>query len=611
MPPDLAVSDDLKQPIPTVIDRSSGLGSALTESIAKEVPGAMASDAADRNLLRDQAGQTIGDIGKTQEQRHNLTAPLPPPPTMAPQVPQPRSMSEQWGGAAMVLAMLGSAFTRRPLINALNAGAEVVKAGREGDLEKYKLNLDNWKQQTEYGYKLYEYQRDAYKDALASIETDQKDSLAKLRVLSAALKDDKMSQLAQAGNIAGILSLEQGRQTTMQHTQQLTQKAQTEAQVTGDLMEAGRNLRTAQQSGDPAAVAEAQQRYDTALQAARDHHAGHAGTTGNEPHFGSMDDQMARWRGEFRAANGRDPTADEIKDRASELKKAETAKGEFGASKEIAILDKDGNAVDRRAARESTTGPGWVDSATGKPIEVPPGGRIDVGSSAASAMGTRDLVYTQRVLNAARTAVSDLVNVSKMGAGATSGVLRGVGSGAAGGMLDATKRTLGNVISKEQTQLYNAANAGVQRAFAQIESAGLAPGYHFSEQFNALTLLEGDTHLTKIYKLAAGRQIVENGMEVILANPRMAPEQKKLAQSYVAQVQKAIPWTTDDVITLSHSSSTTTLRQLGVKDTGGKEAAAAVPKDLPDPKGVAEGSIAKDKDGKPVAVIRNGQWAAP
>lgn len=52
--------------------------------------------------------------------------------------------------------------------------------------------------------------------------------------------------------------------------------------------------------------------------------------------------------------------------------------------------------------------------------------------------------------------------------------------------------------------------------------------------------------------------------------------------------------------------------------SGGKEpatakpaAAGALPDDLPDPSGVAEGSIAKDEQGNPVAVLRGGKWASP
>ena len=40
-------------------------------------------------------------------------------------------------------------------------------------------------------------------------------------------------------------------------------------------------------------------------------------------------------------------------------------------------------------------------------------------------------------------------------------------------------------------------------------------------------------------------------------------------------------------------------------------AASSLPKDLPSPQGVAEGTVAKDASGKAVAVIKGGVWAAP
>lgn len=245
-------------------------------------------------------------------------------------------------------------------------------------------------------------------------------------------------------------------------------------------------------------------------------------------------------------------------------------KRELSPSKEIAVVDKDGNVVERVAAREGVDKPGWFRGDTGDPIKVPEGGHIDVGQTAAPIMGSRESVYQQRVLNAARTATTNLEAFTKMPATVTSGFL-GMGTQRVG-LLDAPRAMLAQGLSGKDVQIYNTAMAGMNRALAQIETAGLAPGAHFAEQFDTLTLKPTDKLETKLYKLADARQIIENGMNIFLANPRVAPEQKKAAEGMIGEVQKAVPWTIFDVLNLQNSTDPkATLKSVGVSRVGGKE----------------------------------------
>ncbi len=293
-------------------------------------------------------------------------------------------------------------------------------------------------------------------------------------------------------------------------------------------------------------------------------------------------------------------TADEKKEplptptRAVPAGKADT----LHPSKEIAIVDKDGSVVERFAARESAGGPGWVRSDDGKPVVVPSGGKIDVGQASGAVIGSRENVYIGRILEGGITATTDLENISRMPVGVSSGMFGGRRQGP--GLLDATREVLANKLTSQDVQIYNSANVGIQRALAIIESSGLAPSGAFTEQFQGLTLKEGDTQLARLYKMANARQIVENGMEVIKANPRVAPEQKKLADKFVQRVEQAIPWTTKDVIALQTSDQPdATLHNLGVGKTGKGETsqpATALPSE----------AVSKLKEGQ-VTTFGNGQ----
>lgn len=259
----------------------------------------------------------------------------------------------------------------------------------------------------------------------------------------------------------------------------------------------------------------------------------------------------------------------------------EGAGRELSPSKEIAVLDKDGNVVGRLAARESTTQAGnWLRSDNGQPVEIPPGGRIDVGQAANAVMlGGREGALLQRQLGAGIQAVKALRDVVALPSGSSAGIF--AGRGQEKGLLNASKETLTNNLTSQEVQAYNALMPGMSRSLAFIDSQGLAPGQKFTESFNAEMLKEGDTVQTKMLKLARQREIVEAGMETLLTNPRLAPEQKKAAKQVMDDMEKAVPWTPSDVIRLMNAKPGQTLKDMGeteLKGQGGASNAPAPPK---------------------------------
>lgn len=273
---DLSVSSDPKQPI-TALSKS-GLGSAISSTIEKELPGALQQSKDLSAAQQAAAGETVRQLDTDREKRGTLQAPLPPAPKPPPEYPQ-RSPSDAWGSIAMVAAGLLAGRTRRALTNSLNAAAGVMQAYQKGDTEQYKRDFERWKAESEYGGKMYEYQRDAYKDAIATIDSDQQGAIAKLKVVSAALGDDPMHRLAQAGNVAGVLSLEQQRTVAMDHTSQQSEKLKREGEAVGELMAARKAVNELPQNADPTIRAAAQARLQSAGQAIKDLHAG-TGTAG-------------------------------------------------------------------------------------------------------------------------------------------------------------------------------------------------------------------------------------------------------------------------------------------------------------------------------------------
>lgn len=170
------------------------------------------------------------------------------------------------------------------------------------------------------------------------------------------------------------------------------------------------------------------------------------------------------------------------------------------------------------------------------------------GKSELNLTGGRESVYVQRMMMGANQASKDLSNVVQLPLTASTGFFGGRKQGA--GLLDAAKEVLANKATQQEAQAYNAMATGFQRSLAQIESAGLMPSGSLTHQMDAVLFKEGDTNLTKLHKLAQTRQIVEAGMEVINANPRVSPGEKEKVQEILKSIRASVPFTHSDLIKL-------------------------------------------------------------
>ena len=207
---------------------------------------------------------------------------------------------------------------------------------------------------------------------------------------------------------------------------------------------------------------------------------------------------------------------------------------------------------------------GFQWNATGDALEPIKGGPKD---PTINLTGGRESVYVQRMMMGANQAAKDLSNVVQLPLTASTGLFGGRRQGA--GLLDAGKEVLANKATGQEAQAYNAMATGFQRSLAQIESAGLMPSGSLTHQMDAVLFKEGDTNLTKMHKLAQTRQIVEAGMEVIQANPRVSPSEKEKIKSVLDSIRKSVPFTHSDLISLQALQETNPAATL--KDVIGKK----------------------------------------
>ena len=171
-----------------------------------------------------------------------------------------------------------------------------------------------------------------------------------------------------------------------------------------------------------------------------------------------------------------------------------------------------------------------------------------VSTGGTGAMGSRESVFIQRVLTAGNQASKGLLNVSKLPISSDTGLFGGRHQG--GSLFAAGKEVLSNEMTSQDAQRYNVLSAGFQRSLAAIEAAGLAPSGSLSHQMDAVIFKAGDSNLTKLYKMAETRQIVEAGFETILNNPRVSAGEKDHAQAILNNIKEAVPFTNENLIDL-------------------------------------------------------------
>lgn len=166
-------------------------------------------------------------------------------------------------------------------------------------------------------------------------------------------------------------------------------------------------------------------------------------------------------------------------------------------------------------------------------------------------MGARESAFFNRVYGSAVAMERDLSNLMQMPLGTSIGVL-GVGPAAQPGTpsAGALAGALKYQISEPETQAYNAALGGMNRALSFIEGQGLVGSNTISESYDTLLLRPGESLEMAMFKMAQMKQTVEAGLEPHIANPRVPMEQKKAIRELMDRLDASIPFEVEDVIAL-------------------------------------------------------------
>lgn len=214
-----------------------------------------------------------------------------------------------------------------------------------------------------------------------------------------------------------------------------------------------------------------------------------------------------------------------------------------------------------------------IDPSTGRPkLIAQAGGPADI--NAPKPMGAVALRSINRMLDSAQQSTADIQNISAMPAGnvgtGLSGMAQntlgalGYGSGPQKGLIDSVKADLTNRAAPETQRAYTTLASGLSRSMASLEAAGMVPNGQFTDSFNKLQNVDGDTNQDALLKLAQMRQITENALNsMVIGNVSVPADRQKVASTILDNIEKAVPFTVQDVNRLHNDQSgTMTLAQI-------------------------------------------------
>lgn len=118
-----------------------------------------------------------------------------------------------FGSPAFIATMLASAFTKTPMINALNAGGAALGAIKEKDDQSYDRAYEAFKTNADLAIKRHTIQRQAYDDAIKLLNTDRDSGLAELQMLTSKFGDEKSKALLQGGYIKELVDYQTSMNT--------------------------------------------------------------------------------------------------------------------------------------------------------------------------------------------------------------------------------------------------------------------------------------------------------------------------------------------------------------------------------------------------------------
>lgn len=190
-----------------------GRESAQAKDETQQLQGIDQREATDEGAIdRQMAGVKVPTLP------NDATKPFSPPPQTDPKA--------VWASTAMLMAGLGSLFTRQPLTTAMNAAAGVIKAYRDGDTAAAQSAFTQWKTAQDAALKIANFEQDTYRNLIDQLrdmrdatgkdaEAKRRDIMAQFNAQGIALQDQVAAQEKSADEAIRVFDARQGWAKTL------------------------------------------------------------------------------------------------------------------------------------------------------------------------------------------------------------------------------------------------------------------------------------------------------------------------------------------------------------------------------------------------------------
>jgi hypothetical protein len=150
--------------------------------------------------------QNIAQLNATSQELDMVAGNVPPVPYLPP-APKTQAYNpiKAWGSPAMILALVASAFTRRPMVAALNSASKVITAMKQNDAAGQQQAFKEWQANTANALQNFKYEMDQHNSVLTATEDNSKEQIAMLNAQFGAFGKNGGAYAAwQQGGAAGL-----------------------------------------------------------------------------------------------------------------------------------------------------------------------------------------------------------------------------------------------------------------------------------------------------------------------------------------------------------------------------------------------------------------------
>lgn len=192
------------------------------------------------------------------------------------------------------------------------------------------------------------------------------------------------------------------------------------------------------------------------------------------------------------------------------------------------------------------------------------------GGAGGGQRATQQMFVVQRAVNALGGVASAVESLGQLPSGTTTGVLGNLQT--KDGMFNFIRNSAARTMSSSESKAVETLFTGITRNLAAIEASGAATGLvGLATQIEKLRPVAGDTAVDVALKMADIRRIATENIQPLIDSGLMPKQQAEVANKLVKRIEKAIPYTTQEVVEAAYGGKgkqTITEAGQGVVDRG-------------------------------------------